>query len=302
MKDNLKFYWETIRKAGADWSNSNADRDAAGIAYYAIFSIPGLLIILIWVMGIIFGDTNFQQKILQEVTKIMGEDTAKSLDGILISSMIDQDGIIMRIIGVVTLIFGATTLFFQLQKSLNELWGVKAAPQKAILKFLVDRANSLGMILIIGFLMMITMILSTLIGLTNNFISQHLGLETYYIIQIINILVGFLIVVLLFALMFKVLPDVQLSWHSVWVGSFITAFLFTLGKSLLSLYFSHFKPTSAFGAAGSVILIMMWINYTCRLIFFGAVFTKVYTYRKGLKIQPSLHAEWTSDRREPSSY
>ncbi|MDY3339212.1 YihY/virulence factor BrkB family protein [Riemerella anatipestifer] len=302
MKKNFKFYWETIKKAVTEWSSSNADRDAAGIAYYAIFSIPGLLIILIWLMGFIFGDANFQQKIQEEVTQAMGSDTAKSLDDILKSSMIDQDGIIMRIIGVATLIFGATTLFFQLQKSLNELWDVKAEPKRALLKFLTDRANSLGMILIIGFLMMITMVLSTLIGLANEFISQHLGLETYYIIQIINISVGFFIVVLLFALMFKVLPDVQLSWRSVWVGAFITAFLFTLGKFLLSLYFSNFKPTSAFGAAGSVILIMMWINYTCRLIFFGAVFTKVYTYRKGLKIQPSQHAKWTSDRREPSSY
>ncbi|WP_161531106.1 YihY/virulence factor BrkB family protein [Riemerella anatipestifer] len=302
MKKNFKFYWETIKKAVTEWSSSNADRDAAGIAYYAIFSIPGLLIILIWLMGFIFGDANFQQKIQEEVTQAMGSDTAKSLDDILKSSMIDQDGIIMRIIGIATLIFGATTLFFQLQKSLNELWDVKAEPKRALLKFLTDRANSLGMILIIGFLMMITMVLSTLIGLANEFISQHLGLETYYIIQIINISVGFFIVVLLFALMFKVLPDVQLSWRSVWVGAFITAFLFTLGKFLLSLYFSNFKPTSAFGAAGSVILIMMWINYTCRLIFFGAVFTKVYTYRRGLKIQPSQHAKWTSDRREPSSY
>ncbi|MEJ8591203.1 YihY/virulence factor BrkB family protein [Riemerella anatipestifer] len=302
MKKNFKFYWETIKKAITEWSSSNADRDAAGIAYYAIFSIPGLLIILIWLMGFIFGDANFQQKIQEEVTQAMGSDTAKSLDDILKSSMIDQDGIIMRIIGIATLIFGATTLFFQLQKSLNELWDVKAEPKRALLKFLTDRANSLGMILIIGFLMMITMVLSTLIGLANEFISQHLGLETYYIIQIINISVGFFIVVLLFALMFKVLPDVQLSWRSVWVGAFITAFLFTLGKFLLSLYFSNFKPTSAFGAAGSVILIMMWINYTCRLIFFGAVFTKVYTYRRGLKIQPSQHAKWTSDRREPSSY
>lgn len=297
MKNKFKFYWEVLRDSFNEWNDSNASRDAASIAYYAIFSMPGLLIIIIWIMGQIFGDVNIQAKISAEVGSAMGEESAKSLDSILKSSMIDQDGFVMRMVGVGALVFGATTLFFQLQKALNELWDVKAEPKKAFLKFLADRANSLGMILIIGFLLMITMVLSSLIGLANDFISHYFGLETYYIIEISNLLISFLIVVLLFALMFKVLPDVEISWKSVWVGAFLTASLFTLGKFLLGLYFANFKPTSAFGAAGSVILIMMWINYTCMLIFFGVVFTKVYTYKKGFRIRPSKHARWMADRK-----
>ena len=125
--------------------------------------------------------------------------------------------------------------------------------------------------------MMITMVLSSLISLFNNFITNYFGIETYVLVEIINFSVGFGITVILFALMFKVLPDVEISWKSVWKGALLTAFLFTLGKFLLSLYFGQFKPTSAFGAAGTVILIMMWINYSCMLIFLGAEFTKVYT-------------------------
>lgn len=162
------------------------------------------------------------------------------------------------------------------------------------MKFLLDRANSLGMILILGFLLMVTMILSSLISVFNKFITDYFGLETYMLVELINFTIGFGIVMLLFALMFKVLPDVEISWKSVWKGALLTTILFTLGKFLLSLYFGTAKPTSAFGTAGTVILIMMWINYSCMLVFFGAEFTKVYTYKKGYKIVPSKHAKWSN--------
>ena len=202
----------------------------------------------------------------------------------------------MKVVGVFSLVFGATTIFFQLQKALNDLWDVQPAPKKAFVKFLLDRANSLGMILVIGFLLMITMVLSSAISLLNNFITFRLGLETYILMEIVNYVIGFVLVVLVFAFMFKVLPDVQISWKSVWSGAILTAVLFTLGKFLLSLYFAEFKPTSAFGKAGTIILIMMWINYSCMLIFFGAEFTKVYSLKKGYKIVPSRHAKWSAEK------
>ena len=199
----------------------------------------------------------------------------------------------MKAVGVGALVFGSTTLFFQLQHSLNSLWDVEAAPKKALVKFLLDRANSLGMILILGFLLMITMVLSSLISLFNKIITQYFGFETYMLVELVNFSIGFGLVMLLFAMMFKVLPDIQITWKSVWRGAFLTTVLFTLGKFLLSLYFNQVKPTSAFGAAGTVILIMMWINYSCMLIFFGAKFTKVYTYKKGYEVILSKHARWT---------
>lgn len=202
----------------------------------------------------------------------------------------------MKVVGIGSLIFGATTIFFQLQKSLNNLWDVEPAPKKAFIKFFLDRANSLGMIMVIGFLLMITMVLSSLISLFNNFIAAQFGLETYYLMEVVNFLIGFFLVMLVFAFMFKVLPDAEIRWRSVWAGAILTAVLFTIGKFLLSFYFAEFKPASAFGKAGTIILMMLWINYSCMLIFFGAEYTKVYSKKKGYKIVPSKHAKWSTDK------
>ena len=290
------FFWETIKETFKEWSDSDATRASASLAYYAIFSIPGLLIIIIWIAGNFFGEEAIRGEIAHQFGSIMGTDVATSIEELIASALIDKENIFMKIVGVFSLIFGATTIFFQLQKSLNDLWDVQPAPKKAFLKFLLDRANSLGMILVIGFLLMITMVLSSAISLLNNFITYQLGLETYILMEIVNYVIGFILVVMVFAFMFKILPDVEISWRSVWVGAFLTAILFTVGKMLLSLYFSELKPTSAFGKAGTIILIMMWINYSCMLIFFGAEFTKVYALKKGYKIVPSRHAKWSVEK------
>ncbi len=293
MINNIKFFWEVLKESFTEWNNSSASRDSAGLAYYAIFSIPGLLIIIIWIAGNFFGEEAIRGQISSEISGIMGADVAKSIQDMIAGALIDKQNVFMKAVGVGSLVFGSTTLFFQLQHTLNTLWDVQAAPKKAFTKFLLDRANSLGMILILGFLLMITMVLSSLISVFNNLITRYFGFETYMLVELVNFGVGFGFVMLLFAMMFKILPDVQVSWKPVWKGAFLTAVLFTLGKFLLILYFGTAKPTSAFGTAGTVILIMMWINYSCMLIFFGAVYTKVYAYKKGYTIIPSKHAKWS---------
>lgn len=293
---NLKFFWETLKETFTEWNNSSATRDSASIAYYAIFSIPGLLIIIIWIAGNFFGQEAIQGQISAQINSILGTEASKSIESMIASALIDKDNIIMKTVGVFALIFGATTVFFQLQKSLNTLWNIEAAPKKALMKYILDRANSLGMILVIGFLLMITMVLSSAISLLNNYITYRMGLETYILMELVNYVIGFILVVLVFAFMFKILPDVEISWKSVWLGAILTALLFTLGKFLLSLYFSELKPTSVFGTAGTIVLIMMWINYSCMLVFFGAEFTKVYSLKKGYKIIPSKHAKWSAEK------
>lgn len=292
----IAFFWKTLKETFTEWNNSPASKDAASLAYYAIFSIPGLLIIIIWIAGNFFGEEAIRGEISHQINNLMGNDVAKSIEEMVASAWTDKKNTLMKVVGLFSLIFGATTIFFQLQKSLNTLWDVEAAPKKAIVKFLMDRANSLGMILVIGFLLMTTMVLSSLISLFNNLITAHFGLETYILMELVNYVTGFAFVVLVFAFMFKVLPDVEITWKSVWAGAILTAVLFTLGKFLLSLYFTEFKPTSSFGKAGTIILIMMWINYSCLLIFFGAEFTKVYSRNKGFKILPSRHAKWSTEK------
>lgn len=293
MINTIKFFWEVLKETFAEWNSSSASKDSASLAYYAIFSIPGLLIIIIWIAGNFFGEEAIRGEISHQISGIMGTDVAKSIENMIAGALIDKENIVMKTVGVGSLVYGSTTLFFQLQHSLNSLWDIQSAPKKALIKFLLDRANSLGMILILGFLLMITMILSSLISVFNKLITQYFGFETYMLVETVNFIVGFGFVMLLFALMFKVLPDVKVSWKPVWKGAFLTAILFTLGKFLLSLYFGTAKPTSAFGTAGTVILIMMWINYSCMLVFFGAEFTKVYAYKKGYTIVPSKHAKWS---------
>lgn len=284
--------WQVIKTTFKDFGARNVGVDAASLAYNAIFSIPGLLIIIIWIAGVFFGEEAVRGEITKVIGGMMGKDVGKSIEEMVESGMVDKQNFWMKAIGVLTLIFGATTLFFQLQKSLNKLWDVEAAPKKAWQKYILDRASSLGLILIIAFLLLITLLLSSFLGLASDWMVRKLNIETMFLIQALNIVVGLGVTALLFAFMFKVLPDVDISWKSVWRGALVTAVLFTAGKYLLTFYFDTFKPTSSFGAAGTIILIMLWVNYTCQLIFLGAEFTKVYSKAKGYTIKPSRHAKW----------
>lgn len=289
----LKELWDIAVTTFKDWSARDVGTDAASLAYSAIFSMPGLLIIVIWFAGIFFGEEAVRGEITSFLGSMMGHDVGKSVEEMVVSGMIDKKNVVMKAVGVGSLVFGATTLFFQLQKSLNKLWDVVAAPKRAWEKYILDRANSLGMILIIAFLLLITLLISAFIGLANNWVIHKFGIETLAFMNIINAAIGFLVTMLLFAAIFKILPDVELEWKSVWIGAAVTAALFTVGKFLLTYYFDTFKPTSSFGTAGTIILLMLWINYTCQIIFFGAEFTKVYAKKKGHKLIPSKHAKWS---------
>lgn len=292
----LKFTWQLFKKTFNEWSGSPAMKESAGIAYFAIFSIPGLLIIITWVAGIFFGDEAVNGQIQESLSSFLGQDIAESIQKMVTSAVIEKSNIAMKIVGVGSLIFGSTTLFFQMQRTLNQLWEVESAPKKAFERYLLDRANSLGMIIVIGFLLLASLILSSIIGVMNNWFSHFFGLETFTVMKIIYFLVSFSIIWLLFAIMFKMLPDIEIKWGSVWMGAFVTAILFNIGKFLLSFYFEMSNPASLFGAAGSVILLMMWINYSCQLIFFGAEFTKVYAKEMGYEIKPSDHAKWVASK------
>jgi membrane protein len=292
----LKFTWQLFKITFTEWMNSTAIKESAGMAYFAIFSIPGLLIIVTWVAGIFFGDAAVSGEITRNISRFMGSDIAESIQKMVTSAVLNNDNIAMKIIGILALVFGSTTLFFQMQRTLNQLWEVESAPKRAFERYLLDRANSLGMIVIIGFLLLVSLVLSSLIGLANNWFTRDFGLETFVLMKVIYIIFSFCVIWVLFALMFKVLPDVEIKWNSVWMGAFVAALLFNIGKFILSYYFEVSNPASIFGAAGSVILLMLWINYSCQLIFFGAEFTKVYAQEMGYKIQPSPHAKWAATK------
>ncbi|WP_114751409.1 YihY/virulence factor BrkB family protein [Pleomorphovibrio marinus] len=278
------------------WLGAEPFRQSALISYYAIFSIPGLLIIIIWAAGVFFGEEAVQGEITQQIGGAMGPDAAQSLESIVYSAHISTSSWVMKIVGIGALVFGATTLFFQLQKSLNYLWDVEPDPDNNLKKFILDRASSLGLILVIAFLLLISLLLSSALAILSDWITGNFGDSAYFMMEGFDFILSFVVISLLFALMFKFLPDVEIQWKSVWVGALATALLFTIGKTLLGIYFGMADPTSGFGAAGTVILIMVWVNYTSLILFFGAEFTHEYAHFYGHSIKPSSHAKWTASR------
>src|SRR5690606_33217048 len=198
MRINPKSIWEMLKATAKSWNDSDPFRQSAIIAYYAIFSIPGLLMIVIWVAGTLFGPEAIRGEISAQATEFMGADAASGVEDLLASAELDHSGFVMRVIGIATLIFGATTLFFQLQKSLNYIWDVEADPDNGIKKLIVDRASSLGLILVIAFLLLITLVISALISILGNWIDANFGDTLLYVVQALNFLLSLGVVSLLF--------------------------------------------------------------------------------------------------------
>ncbi len=295
-KTKLKDFWQVWVNTFKSWNESDPFIQSASISYFAIFSIPGLLIIILWVSSIFVDSEMVREQISGEIAEVLGRDSADTVEGIVEETAVDDSGFLIKLVGTGALLFGATTLFFQLQKVLNNLWRVKAIPKNNLKKLLLDRASSLGLILVIAFLLLISLVVASVIGATSEWISSRFGQEIYYVVEGVNFLISIAVISLLFAMMFKVLPDVEIGWRSVWIGSLVTAVLFTLGKFLVGLYFSLADPSSGFGAAGTVILLMLWVNFSCLIFFLGAQFTKEFAVFYGHRIEPSKHAKWMDDQ------
>ncbi|MEX2565008.1 MAG: YihY/virulence factor BrkB family protein [Cyclobacteriaceae bacterium] len=292
-KFKLKHIKNLLVDTAKSWMADEPFRQSAIISYFAIFSIPGLLIIVIWAAGMFFGEAAVQGEISSQIEEMMGPETAKGMESFISNSYINSSGWAMSIVGFGALLFGATTLFYHLQKSLNYLWNVEADPKSNIKKLIMDRVSSLGLILVIAFLLLISLVLSSILNILSGWIAGIIGEGLFYLMEGIDFILGFGIVTVLFAVMFKFLPDVDIKWRSVWIGAMVTALLFSIGKTLLGIYFGIADPTSGFGAAGTVIIVMLWVNYTCLILFFGAEFTQVFAKNYGHDIQPSKHAKWS---------
>lgn len=272
------------------WNNADPWRLSAIIAYYAVLSLPALLVIIINIVGTIWGEEIVQGKLTSEITIALGKDVADSIQSMIKNSKIEDKSFISSLIGIIVLIFASTGVFYQLQISLNKVWQLKPNPKAGILKIITDRAKSFGFIIVIGFLLLISFIVSAGISTITNFINDTLPDFMLYITNIIDIVISLAIISLLFALMFKFLPDAKIRWKSVWLGALITAVLFVIGKFLLELYFEEMNPASTYGAAGSIVLILLWVSYSSLILFFGAEFTYIYSKRYNLSIQPTTIA------------
>ena len=273
-----------------EWNNDDPWRLSAVVAYYALLSLPGLLVIIINSVGAIWGRELVTGQITGQIATAIGPEAAESIKNIIAETQEGDKSLISTIIGIATLIFGATGVFFHLQISLNKVWEIKTDPKAGFKKMLLDRAQSFAFILVIGFLLLVSFILTAGISILGDFITSSFPDYFLYGAYVLNFVLSVGVITLLFALMFRYLPDAIISWRTVWSGAIITALLFTLGKFLLGLYFGNADPGSTYGAAGSLVLVLLWVSYSCLILFFGAEFTWVYANRYGHGIQPSAHA------------
>lgn len=291
VKKTAKDIWQITKKSGMAWFEADPFRQGAIISYYAIFSIPALLVIIIACTGLFFGKEAVSGHISSQISGIMGAETAVQLENIIARSSEEKSSWYATIIGLITLFVGATGVFAQLQKSLDIIWEVEIKEIKRMwLKTLKDRLFSFGLILSIGFLLLISLLLSTVLTVFADWITAYLPDFMLFLFRFISFVISFCVITILFALMFKILPDVIIRWKDVWIGAMITAVLFIIGKFGLSLYFGKANPASTYGAAGSIILIMLWVNYSSMIVFLGAEFTKQFASHFGREITPTKDA------------
>ncbi len=287
----LQSFFKTLGTTFKNWNSHEPFQMSAAVSYYALFSFPALLIIVIQTAGLFYEKSEVKDKIIREISAVLGLDAGKTVEVMLENAVDQEQSILVIVIGVVTLLYGATGMFISLQKSLNTIWGVKPKPKSEILKMIKDRIFSLGLVLMIGFLLLTSLILTAIITAMTDWIGAHFPDLIVVLIQGVNFILSLLLTTILFAMIYKILPDVKMKWKDIWLGAFITTVLFMIGKTALGIYFGMFNPGSTFGAAGSVILILLWVSYSSLILFFGAEFTKVIAKRYGGGIQPASYAE-----------
>jgi len=287
-KLRFKQFFRILKEAGINWYERDPFREGAVIAYYAIFALPGLLMLIISIAGYFFGNEIISGMVYNQVYESLGENAATQIQSMLMMAMESKDSRWATIFGLITLIVGATGVFAQLQKSLNNIWGVEAKQAKSgIWAFIKTRIFSFGLIVSIAFLLLISLVLSSLFNALTDWMHQYLSDTLISIMQSFDFLFSLAVITVLFALMLKILPDANIKQKSVWIGAFITALLFVIGKSALGLYFGKANPASGYGPAGSIILILLWTSYSSMIVFLGAEFTKVYSDYHFGKTAPS---------------
>ena len=287
MQTKIKAIGKLFKTTFTEWNNKDPFRQSAVIAYYAIFSMPGLLVLIISITGYFYGNDVASQHILAEVSSTMGAKTSEQIKEMLASASKSKSSVWASILGIVVLLVGATGVFVELQKTLNQIWQVKVVAKKGILPILKARLFSFGLILAIAFLLVISLVVSSVLAAMSNWITIDTSSFMVVVFKISNFILSLAIISILFALMFKILPDAKIKWKHVWLGAILTGVLFTLGETALAFYFGKTNPASGYGAAGSVILILLWVSYSSMILFFGAEFTAAYANMHSDKVSPT---------------
>ena len=284
--------WRLMKDAASDWSRDRAPRLGAALAYYTVFSLVPFLVVVIAVIGLVFGEVAAQSVILSQIAELVGEQTAAAIKDMIQRANQPSTGLFATAVAVATLLIGASGVFGQLQDALNTVWGVEPKEGRGVWGFIKDRFLSFVAVLGTGFLLLVSLILSSALSAFGKWFGGLLPLPEA-VLQLMNFAFSFLVVTGLFALIFKVLPDAKVAWRDVWIGAALTSALFTIGKFALGVYLGKSNVASAYGATGSLVLVLLWVYYSAQILLYGAEFTQVYANRVGERIVPTPDAKVT---------
>jgi membrane protein len=283
-----------LKATVVEWIDDNAARVAASLAFYTLLSMAPLVLLTVALVGFLMGEDTAQSRILSEVSSVVGPQAAGALSAVVTSAHRSDSGALSSIIGIVVLLVGASGVFGELQYALDTIWGVKPKPGRGILGIIKDRLFSFSMVIAVAFVLLVSLVISTVLSAAGRVVADALP-GGALLWQALNMVVSLGVITAVFAIIFKVVPDIEVRWRDVWVGAFVTAALFSAGKYLLGLYLGTSTVASSYGAAGSVVALVIWVYYSSQLVFLGAEFTQVFARRYGVQIRPSKNAMFVDE-------
>ncbi len=290
IKEIFNKYGRALWKAAKGFYKENPFGQAAEIAFYTIFSMPGVLIVVVSIAGTLYDQQVVTGEVISQVSYLIGPDSAAEVRKILENARgPGNSDLIAQWIGIGTLLFSATTVFISLQAALNHIWRIRPKPKRGYVKLIIDRIMSFAMVASIGFLLLVTLVLDAGVSLLGNSIQQLIGVNLLAA-EVINFTLSAVIIAVIFALMYKVLPDAKVDWEDVWAGALLATVMFMIGKYLLGFYLGNSSLGSAYGAAGSLVLLLIWVYYSSVIFLFGGLFTQVHSSESGKRIQPASNA------------
>jgi membrane protein len=289
-KAAFKNDWQLLKDTFTGFTDDKGLKLSASLSYYTIFSLGPLLLLLVSLVGFFLGDEAARGDLFGEINGMIGNDAAAQLQDMIKNMALSGKTTWAVIIGAVTLLIGATSVFGEIQDSINIVWRVKAKPKRGWLKLVQDRLLSSSLIAGLGFLLIVSLVINGALHAMNDMLKSYLPNMTVLLFDLLNIVISFIVITVLFGIIFKVLPDVKIAWRDVRAGAFFTSILFMIGRYLISLYIEKAGTASAYGAAGSLIIILVWVYYTAAIMYLGAEFTRVYANFIGRKIEPAEFA------------
>ena len=296
MKKFSKSIWSITKQSFSDFIDNKVLKLSAALAFYTIFSLPAMLIIIISVSNIFYGREAIEGTLYNQIAEFVGTQAAMQIQQTIRGAALSQSSYFATIVGIVTLLFGATSVFGEIQDSINHIWKLKSKPKgTGFLKMLVNRLLSFSLVVSLGFLLLVSLLINGLMDMLITRLTSMFPELTVIVVYAVNVIITFGITALLFAMIFKVLPDARIKWKHVRAGAITTAVLFMLGKFLIGYYLGHSGLSSTYGTAGSVIIMLLWVYYSAMILYFGAVFTHVYTVHTGSRIYPTNYAVWVQE-------